>query len=316
MHYSKFLFLIGLILFGLLLWSLGTQGIVGIALIISSANPFVFSFALLLIIPGILLKGWKQSLLLGNFGKKISLKESSEVWLAGYLLGAMSPGRSGDFLRAVYFKKNFGIKTGNGVSCVLIERVLDVGFLLIAGIIGFIYFSLLFGLSQSIVFILCIVLAFFIILFLLLTRKETALRIGRPLFRLVPQRFRAKARSGFHDFFEGILAYKNNKKIVFFALLLTVFSWLLFFFQAYLLAFSLNIGISFATVSAMMPITTLAEIVPTVFGIGTRDFTLLGLFGLLGMVKETAISFSLTILLIEIIEAFFGAFFLRKIKNT
>ena len=317
MRIQNFGFLIGIAFFVFLLWFLGPERIVLIFETISRADPFIFAAAMSLIIPGIILKGIKQSLLLRPFGKKVSLKESCEIWLAGYLLGAISPRRSGDFLRPLYFKKNLGIKTGNGLSCVLLERIMDVGFLLLAGILGFIYFSIVFNLPPTIIFMLVIGLALFIACFFLLARKEIALRVGRPFFRrFMPKRFRERARQGFNDFYEGLSGYKNHKKIIFASIIITILSWTLFFFQAFLLAVSLKIGISLMTVSAIMPITTLAEIIPTVFGIGTRDFSLLVLFGTLEISQQEAISFSLLILLIEIIQAFFGAFFLRKIKNV
>ncbi|MDD5148680.1 MAG: lysylphosphatidylglycerol synthase transmembrane domain-containing protein [Candidatus ainarchaeum sp.] len=315
MRSRNFLFLIGVALFAAILLFLGPEGSAGIAATISRADPVIFAFAIILIAPCVFLKGLKQQLLLVPFGKKISLVESMEVWLAGYLLGAVSPGRSGDFLRSVYFKKNFGIKTGSGLSAVMVERVLDMGFLLIAGILGFVYFSVVFEMPRGIILALCAALALFAALFFLILRKKTALGIGRKFFRLVPHSLKGRARQGFHDFFDGISGYKTAKKIIFFSVLITVASWILFFFQVLLLAGSLHIGISFAAVSAMIPITSLAEIIPTVFGIGARDFTLMGLFAAFGLSTEAAVSLSLLILLVELIQSFFGVLFIRKLKK-
>ena len=314
MRYSRFLFLIGFALFGFLLWFLGPEKVSGIFATLSKADLLIFAAAIFLILPAVIIKGIKQSVLLKPFGKKISLKESTQVWLAGYLLGAISPGRSGDFLRVVYFKKNFGIKSGNGISAVLLERILDVGFLLVAGIIGFIYFSVMFGLPQIIIFVLAGVLA---VLFFLLTQKKIMTFLARPFYRrLVPKRLKKRASAAFHDFYEGLSAFSRHKKNILFALLLTVFSWLLFFVQAFLLALALKLPLSLAAVSAVMPAAALAEIVPTIFGIGTRDATMIFFSSFLQISSEAAVSFSLTILVIEIVQAFFGALFLRKIKNA
>jgi len=220
-------------------------------------------------------------------------------------------------LRVVYFKKNFGIKSGNGISAVLLERILDVGFLLVAGIIGFIYFSVMFGLPQIIIFVLAGVLAVFAVLFFLLTQKKIMTFLARPFYRrLVPKRLKKRASAAFHDFYEGLSAFSRHKKNILFALLLTVFSWLLFFVQAFLLALALKLPLSLAAVSAVMPAAALAEIVPTIFGIGTRDATMIFFSSFLQISSEAAVSFSLTILVIEIVQAFFGALFLRKIKNA
>jgi uncharacterized protein (TIRG00374 family) len=317
MHYSKFLFLIGIIFFAVLLWSLGPEKISGIAVTILGANPLIFAIALLMIVPDVLFKGWKQQVLLRAFEKKISLVESTQVWLAGYLLGAISPGRSGDFLRAVYFKKNFGVKLGNGVSAVLLDRLFDVGFLLIAGLLGFIYFSLALKLSQIIIFVLIGVLVLFIAFFLLLTQKRIIGFLARPFFNLfAPKKLREKIRAGFHDFYSGLAEFKKKKRLVFFAAIITIFSWVFFFFQAYFLALSLNLNVPFGLIAAIIPIITLVEIIPISFsGIGTRDFVLVIIFGWIGVSEAGAVSFSLAILLVELIQAFFGAFFLRKIKN-
>ena len=316
--FAKFLFLIGIAMFLFLLYSLGTEGINGIVRSISQANPLLFGTAFLFIIPEIFFKGLKQKTLLKAFGKNISLKESSEVWLAGYLLAAISPGRSGDFLRAVYFEKNFSVKLGNGLSCVLVDRLMDVGLLLLLGVLGLISFSLFYSLDNNIILLLIGLLVLFAICLAMITKKSLVRLIGKPFFRiLVPKRFKQKLSQSFHEFYEGFAKYRAHKKEMLFALILTLLAWVFFFTQAFLFALSLGINLPIEFFFWIMPIVTLVETLPISFsGMGTRDWTLAGFFDFAGITAELAVSLSLMILSMQLFLAFLGALFIRKIKST
>ncbi|MBN1941545.1 MAG: flippase-like domain-containing protein, partial [Candidatus Diapherotrites archaeon] len=267
--------------------------------------------------PTVLLKGFKQSVMLRAFGKKIPLFESSQIWLVGYLLGSVSPGRSGDFLRAVYFKKNFSVNLGNGLSLILLDRAMDVTFLLLAGLFGLLFFSFAFNLGLAPILLVSIFLAVFLAGLFLLTKKRFTGFIMKPIFNfLVPKKFKEALKSGFGDFYLGLACFRKNKKILFFAVFLTLASWLLFFFQVFILSLALGLSIPLDFIFLMMPIATLVEILPISFsGMGTRDATLIFFLGFLQISGESAVSLSILILSSQLLIALAGAFFLKKTKN-
>jgi len=66
MRYSRFLFLIGFALFGFLLWFLGPEKVSGIFATLSKADLLIFAAAIFLILPAVIIKGIKQSVLLNQ----------------------------------------------------------------------------------------------------------------------------------------------------------------------------------------------------------------------------------------------------------
>ncbi|MFX0197323.1 MAG: lysylphosphatidylglycerol synthase domain-containing protein, partial [Candidatus Hodarchaeota archaeon] len=95
----------------------------------------------------------------------------------------------------------------------------------------------------------------------------------------------------FEDFYNGIEQLINFKLI--FSALLTCISYSVFFIQCYLIAIAMGIPINFITVTLFMAISSLISFIPiSIFGLGTRDATLIYLFSLIGLKPELAVSYA------------------------
>lgn len=75
-----------------------------------------------------------------------------------------------------------------------------------------------------------------------------------------------------------------------------------------MLVFALDLNISLPFLAACLGIATLVQLIPinNMFGIGTRDVTLVYLFGLGGVPAEQALSFSLLVLASVIFQDLIG----------
>ncbi|HDZ27340.1 MAG TPA: flippase-like domain-containing protein [Candidatus Aminicenantes bacterium] len=84
--------------------------------------------------------------------------------------------------------------------------------------------------------------------------------------------------------------------VLLYGILLTVFSYSLFFFQCFLIAKSIGLQISYFDLALIMSIVNIITLIPiSISGLGTREASMIFLFKLIGLPTEAAISFSLLI---------------------
>lgn len=313
MKWMKLLSLIGLAIFAFIVYSIGLQQI---SESISRLNLPVFLLALSIFIPVILLKALKQQLILKGLGAKISISDSAKIWLIGYFFSIISPGKAGDAVKSVYFAEKTKLSPAKGLAAVAIERLFDIAILLIFALIGFVAISSRYILQADFVTPMAAVLLVFIIAVLLFSRKHAAAFLLRPFFRfLVPKRYGEKLKTGFNDFFEAVQELGKKKFLLLEICLLTLLAWAIIIFQYNVSAAALQIPVSYEFLFAVMPIVNLVGILPISFnGIGTRDATLIFFFGLIGITAGTAVSFSLIILLTNLLLGFIGWVFSQKEK--
>ncbi len=307
----RYLGVIGLILFFCIIWLIGPESILANLLLL---DPLVFAASLLVIVPGVITKAYKQCLLVNAFAVRLPLADSAKIWTAGYFHGSVSPGRAGDMLRCIYLSRASNATTGKCLTAVALERIFDVAMLFVFSILGLLFFSLYFFEGQPFVLPLVLLFALFVIAVLLFSKKGIVSMLLKPFFKLlVPSAAKEKLRSSFHEFYSGLVIYREKKALLSRVILWTAFSWLIVFFQYYLIALALRIDISYFFVSAIMPIVLLLSTLPIAFsGIGTRDAALVFFLSFLGISPDAAVSFSLAILLSNLLLAAVGLVFFHQ----
>jgi len=313
MRYTKFLALIGIALFLYILFSIGPIAVVESLV---KLDLFLFAFVVMLLPPILLLKGFKQQILVNCLHKKISLAESTKIWLIGFFFATITPAKAGDFLRALYLRNSVGLNFGAGLVVTAVERIFDLLFLFLAALLGLIVFSLHYGIDKSIVFVLSFFLIIFLIGLFVLTRKKWVAFLLKPVFNfLLPEKFREKSRVGFDDFYGAMQAMVKRKKLIAAVAALTIGSWLLIIVQFFLIAASLHLPVSFQFILSVMPAILLIEVLPISFaGIGTRDATAIFFLSFAAVSAAESVSFSLTILAMNLLTALIGVIFLSSSK--
>ena len=314
MKISKYLFLFGIILFAFVVWNVGPFQIIDSFV---NANPFYLALAVLMLIPVLILKAVKFDLLLNAFDVKYGTLKALKVWCIGFFLGMVSPGRAGDFLRSIYVNRDTKLALGKSLTSVVMERIIDLTLLFIAGFAGLIIFSFYFDLQGSFLVLISLFLLFFVAMIFLLTRKKLVSLVLRPIFRkFVPEKYKSKFQLSFHDFYDGLAVYRTKKSLLLKVLLLAVLMWAINFIEIYFLVLAFDIQISIFFLSIILPAILLIEILPISFsGLGTREATVIFFLSFKAVSPEVAVSFSLSILFLNFITAGMGAAFLKMRKD-
>lgn len=211
-----------------------------------------------------------------------SFKNSLLMYGASSLLGAITPGKIGDFSRIAYLKKD-GHSMAQSSLGNFLEKFLDLAFAFFFVSVGISYLPLIPYLDIDYTSILKWGLLSFVAAILL-------------IFALY------KKGAGIHAFICGV--FENLKKLKLkeaaLILLLTLFDWFAYFLIIYFLAFSIDITeyVGFLYLSFSATFIVIVSLLPiSVLGIGTRDAALIFLLSPFGLGKETIILFSFLILL-------------------
>jgi len=261
--------------------------------VISQIKILYFLSALALVFLLLFIKSVRWNWLLKGQGITYKLGESYIIYLSSLYFGFITPGRLGEFIKAFYIKKDKKVSTSRGMSSVILDRLFDMYFLLLAGVLGLWKFNVLGKLSLTYLFLLVM-----IVILPLFFLNRTFMKIPvRALYKMaLIRKYEQKIEIRVNDFYDGISELVTFKLLP--AFFLTCSAYLLFFFQCFLLLRSLGIPINFLDISLMMGVSNLISLMPlSISGLGTRDAVLIYFFSILGYNPEMAVSYSLLIFL-------------------
>ncbi|MFH0906929.1 MAG: lysylphosphatidylglycerol synthase transmembrane domain-containing protein [bacterium] len=264
---KKYSFLIGFLLLIFVIYKLDLNIIY---LSFQKINYRLLIPAIFLIIPIIFIKSWRW-----NYLKKLQkinykLRDSFLIYSIGSAIGSLTPGRLGEISRIIYLK-NDGYSTGQSLVSVIMDRLLDLFFLIIFGYFGIIF---LFGFFEKITFVFSIVVLTIIILSFI-AKKQFVHKFIKKIFSiLIPFKYQKSWQINFQDFLKEVKIY--NKKNYFYLLLITFLAWSVYYCQIYLFAKSINIdNVPFFYLAMTVTVAGFVTLLPISFsGIGTRETTL------------------------------------------
>jgi len=303
---EKYSFLVGLFILTIIIYRLDFSILY---LQFKEINYLSLIPAILLTLPLIFIKAWRW-----NYLKKIQeinyrLIDSFFMYGIGMAIGSFTPGRLGEISKIGYLK-NDGYSTGQSLVSVIIDRLSDLFFLITFGYFGIIF---LFGFSEKITFVFSVIILIIIILFFI-TKKQFAQQLIKKIFSiLIPLRYQKIWEINFQDLLNGIKKY--YPKNYFYLLLITFFSWIIYYLQIYFFAKSTHLNtIPLIHLIIAVTVSGLITLLPLSFlGIGTRETTLIILFSSFNINTETIVLFSQLILLDYLFIGIIGTIF-WKIK--
>jgi len=307
---SKILPIFGVLLFIFILSRVGVSAIWGN---LKTLNFPYFTIAVILLVPAVFLKAYKWRGVVGVLGFSYPHFESFKVMLISYFIGSITPARLGDFSRAWYLKKR-NVPLSKAFSSVLIDRIFDLGILILMAVFSVVTLVHAFSLAYSSILMILFVAIFFAVSVFLVLRKNLMRRVLRPFFyMLIPEKYHKKLINVFDDFYESISLFSQDMRASLSLAFLTLLTWLVSFLSVYFAALALNIQISYFTLILILPFTTLVEMLPISFsGIGTRDAVLILIFSLLLIPASQAVSLAVIILILSYIMNLVGALFWIK----
>ncbi len=281
--------LFGLVLIVFILFSLDLEKIVKL---VSQSNPFWFGLAVITVLVILVGKGLKWRILLQEKRKKVGLGESIEAFLKGFFLSLLTPGRTGDFARALFVRKKTGLVFG--LATVIVDRIIDIALLLCLALVALVVF---FSSTQTWVVNPLIVLGTAIGLVLATAYALRPSQKGffrKLLLGLVPEKERNKIESQYFELVREIRGIGGKPKYWLAATGLGLFNWALSILSAIFIAKGIGIEQPVYFFVIVVPLLALIEIIPvSVGGLGTREAGAILLFSAVQLNAETAVTFSL-----------------------
>lgn len=280
----KFLPVIGIVV---LIYILSQLDIPAVIAIFSSLNPWYCLLAVFSFIPILLLVNIEWQMILRRQGIHVSFIYSIKNILIGYFYGFITPGGLGGYLQTLYLKQECKEPLPKCASNIVTFHMVDfltlLGFAVAGGILLIGNFPLLFV-------ILVIIFGFSVVLFFLFLNKRT-----HPFFkRLLQTRLLRFIQRYFEDplesFFEEVLGFKD----VVLPFIVSVMGWIVAFTELFFIAKLFQINVPYVYFICMIAMANIVALIPiSIYGIGTREATLISLFSLFGVESERIVSLSL-----------------------
>jgi uncharacterized protein (TIRG00374 family) len=246
-----------------------------------------------------LTRGLRWRYVMGCVGINYSVSRSTAVWAIGFFASSVTPAKAGDAIRAVYVRNDTGRSLGEALLTVFVDRLWDLGFILVAGVVSALVFSQRYIEIPSAPLLIAGVLVIAVAA-VVMTRRNLMRACLKPIFSiLVPARHRDGLTANFHTFYDALRVYASNRRRSVVLAGLTLFCWGLIFLLGMYVARLLRVPVDPAYIVLIMPLVTLVELVPfSISGLGTRDATVMYFFAAVGVGSAQAVGFSIAYLLI------------------
>ena len=228
----------------------------------------------------------------------ISVVDALSVNYAGFAFGFVTPGRVGDIARGFHLvdRGNPYIKS---FLSVIFDRILDLGAIVVFGLLGLFFLGGEFEGQEPLFFLLLVGIP--LVAFILFRIGFVRTAGYKMLLRLLP----TKGQVGLDSLVEELRCLTFGRNVV--LVLFTLAFLCIYFLQGWIFTYSLGISIGYLSVAFAISINALLAILPVSFmGIGTRDADLISVFWRLGLPSEEAIAFSVLILIAAIINVIIG----------
>ncbi len=237
-----------------------------------------------------------------------------KINLISYFYGFITPSKVGGVIRAKYLKE-YNNNLGKGVGNFVLDKVLDICSLVFLAIL----FSFVFKDILPINFFyysIALLASMIIFLFIFFDIKKSRFLLRFFYRKLVPEKWKERTRTEFYSFYENM----PKKRYFFLFFLLNILNWIVLYSINFFIGKAVGIEVPFYYFLAILPIATLVAQIPiTISGLGTREATLILLFGKVAKtVAETkVVSMSLINLFIgAVIPSAIGWILSLKDKNN
>lgn len=264
-------------------------------------NLFFLILSLFLVILEISLKSIRLRVLISSI-TKIPFPTAFLATLVGFPFATVTPGRVGDLIKVYTLSRKTSLPLQKSFAVGIFEKILDLIslFLLVTSGIailalqGIIAIQLLY-LLLAIAFISFLVIAAF-------PKKLINVFLKYAFVKLIPLKYRDHTETAFDNFYSALSDIWKHKKNLGQVLALAVFLWANRMLLVLLFALALGIEVQWKYFFFIIPITFAAEILPvSVMGLGTREYTFILLFSLVGINKEAAVAISLLVFMFGIL---------------
>lgn len=274
---------------------------------IGGVDVSLFLIALIFVFTLFVFQTFKWYVIARNQKIAVPFVEAFKINLISNFYGFITPSKLGAIIRADYLKKYASI--GKGISNFVLDKVMDISSLFfIAIFMGFVFRERFDFISLNWLLILFVVFIFAAGFFY--SKKRARFVLGVLYRKFVPDKLKEKAKTGFNDFYEDL----PNTSFLILIFIINIITWINIYFVTYLVGLSLGVELSFIYFLAILPLSTLVAQIPvTISGLGTREATMIGLFGLFGVGAAKVFSMSIVnIFITTIIPSIIASFLIFR----
>jgi len=285
MDIKKIMPIIGIII---LIYILSRVNIPVIIDIFSEIPPIYAFLSLFAVVPLVISTNIQWRILLKKQKINVSFLYSLKNIFIGYFYGFITPGGFGAYIKAVYLKNESGAPLPKCISNIITFNTLDFLSLLLLGLIGGFFLSSRFPLLFLIIAVVSFIVAFLFIFFLRKKKSKVIFTkiVQSNIFSLVKDRL----EDPIETFYENLPSFKD----VLLPFFLSVIGWIIRFSEIYLISLLFNFDVPFISFIFIIAVADVVSSLPiSIYGLGTREATLLSLFSIYAITSEEIISLSL-----------------------
>lgn len=283
----------GLVLLVVLLWRVDMHEVLRV---VRSAHVPLLVLSLSMIVPLIFTKTVRWRGILHAQGISFAIGPAFLAYFGSLFIGFLTPGRLGEFVKAVHVSQDCGVSSAQAFSSVLADRLFDLYMLLLVGGAAFFSLALAGGGATSRYVLACVVSTLLLTVPMVLFLNNTTFG----WFQRMGMRFGALGHKLFAP--DGWLATMRSGmcqltwRWILLASVLTVVAYAIFFGQCYLLALALDIEAGFVRVTYAVALGSLVTLLPiSISGLGTREATMIAYLGIVGVPAAQSLGFSLLV---------------------
>ena len=312
MDIKKILPIIGIII---LIYLLTTVNIPAVIKIFLSISPLYVFLCLFSVVPILISTNIQWQILLKKQKIHVSFFYSLKNIFIGYFYGFITPGGFGGYIRALYLKNESGQPLPKCVSNIVTFNTLDFLSLLVLGLIGGFFLSSRFPILFIAIVIVSVIVASLFIFFL---KKNKSQAVFTKFFQLnIFSKLKDRLEDPIETFFENLPSLKD----IILPFSLSIFGWIILFSELYLISKLFDIQVPYISFIFIISVAYVVASLPiSIYGLGTREATLITLFSIFAVTSEKIISLSLfwfavIWLLPSIVGAIITAFESKKLGN-
>lgn len=279
----------GIVILAGILWFIDLRRV---WVILRESNLRDVAVGLILFFPLAFTKASRWNLIKRKLGISVPFTTSFLYQMIGQM-AFFTPGKIGDFIKAIYLKGENHSLT-NGVISIVGDRLFDVVTMGLIGGISFVYFFE--GiLLRNVTVIALLTLTVLMVLILVVRYRRRVLDLVRTVVMFfVPGKFQNRVRLFLSDLKGHVKNYSAGWLSSLFLISLGAFA--LQVLRIYLFARAIGIAVPFLPLAGIIALMSLSNLLPiSVVGLGTRDAVFLYFFGLLGVQPEKAIGLSILV---------------------
>lgn len=261
--------LLGPALLVLFLWQSDLETLLTILL---TADPWPIVWSLVLIFPFLLIKAWRWREIMRAMDMDVPLGTGTAVYTVGIYLGSVTPGQSGDFVKAWYLRER-GYPLAPALLSVLLDRLCDLLIMALLSIIGIFALGQLLPSRQLQTLLVVGMLAGLLVLVVLLVFRGPRQWL---LTRLLPTVLPARLHASLLRWSEQMAMLHPTPRLVALVLGASLISACFTFYRLWLLFVALDVFLPLAIVIGASALVAVVQVLPISFGgVGVRDAILI-----------------------------------------